>query len=109
MIHLTITNFLFVLLGLALHIIIRMIKCKKKFNGDFSIIFYLKDNILQVLASGIMAFIVFYFADSITQGGLDIHVHADSHYYKVFAVAAGYNNHVLFDEFMKTNGTKSEK
>ncbi len=106
--HLSLANIVLVIVGLLLHVLVKMIKAKKKHNSKFSIIFYLKDNVLQLVTSAIMALVVFYFGDTITEGLLDVHVHKESHYYKVFALCAGYQNHVIFDEFIKTNGVKTE-
>lgn len=106
--HLTIANVGLVLVGLILHVLVKMIKAKRKHNSKFSMLFYIKDNSLELATSTIMALVVFYFGDTISEGLLDVHIHDESHYYKVFALCAGYQNHVIFDELIKTIGVKEK-
>jgi len=105
-VHLTIINFVLVVVGLLLHVLIKLIKAKKKHKGKFSIQFYFKDNAIQITTSILMAFVVMYFGDVISEGVLDVHIHKDSRYYEIFALAAGFNNNVLFNEFMKKSNGK---
>ena len=98
--HLTVTNFVLVLVGLLIYILIKLVKIQKKKKDKFDIRIYLKENYLQLILCSMTAFTVMFFADNFSEGILDIHIHEDSNYYQIFALAAGFNNQVLFNELM---------
>lgn len=101
--HLTFLNFILVIAGLLIHIGIKLIKIQKKKGLDFDIRIYIRHNYIQIIVSCLCAFVVMFFADNISKGILDIHIHCESNYYKIYALAAGFNNQVLFNELMKKN------
>ncbi len=104
--HLTLANFGLVVVGLLIYILIKLVKIQKKKKSEFDLKIYFKENYLQLILCTLTAFTVMYFGDSISEGMLDIHIHKDSHYYKLYALAAGFNNQVLFNELMKKNNGK---
>jgi len=101
--HLTPMNFMWVLVGLLVYIGVKLIKLQRKKGLDFNIGLYWKHNYIQILVSTLCAFTVMFFADNFSTGVLDIHVHSASNFYSIFAVAAGYNNQMLFDQLMNKN------
>jgi len=101
--HLTPLNFGLVLAGLLIHIGMKLIKIQRKKGLSFRIALYWQHNYIQILVSTMCAFLVMFFADNFSEGVLDIHVHSESNFYSIFAVAAGFNNQVLFDQLMKKN------
>ena len=101
--HLTPLNFFLVAVGLFLHIGMKLMKIQRKKPDTFDVRIYIKHNYMQIIVSTIAAYVVLLFADNISEGILDLHVHNDSNYYRVYAVIAGYNNQMLFDQYMKKN------
>ena len=100
--HLTLTNFLWVATGLLLLVMVDMLRAKKKHNSAFSYLIYLQENMIQFIIAVISSYIMFYHSDTFTEGILDVHVHKDSKYYSWFAVACGFNGHVLVDRLNKS-------
>ncbi len=100
--HLTLGNLVWVLVGLVLLVLVDTLRARKKHNSSFSYVIYLKENVLQFIIACISSYIMFYHADSFTEGILNVHVHGDSGYYAWFAVACGYNGHVVVDRLNKS-------
>lgn len=100
--HLTFGNLVWVFVGLILLVLVDMLRARKKHNSSFSYLIYIKENILQFVIAFISSYTMFYHADSFTEGILDVHVHGDSGYYAWFAVACGYNGHVVVDRLNKS-------
>jgi len=100
--HLTLANIIWVAVGLILLVLVDMLRAKKKHNSSFSYVIYLKENIIQFIIAVISSYTMFYHADSFTEGILDVHVHEHSGYYAWFAVACGYNGHVVVDRLNKS-------
>lgn len=100
--HITLINLSWVLIGLILLVLVDMVRARKKHNSAFSYVIYLNENMLKFIISVISSYIMFYHADSFTEGILDVHVHGDSGYYAWFAVACGYNGHVVVDRLSKS-------
>ena len=103
MTHLTVVNLLFVLVGLLIHVGIKLVKIQKKQGISFNVKIYWRHNYIQLITSLISAFVVMYFADVFATGILNIEVPPGSNFYELFALAAGFNNQVLFNELMKKN------
>ena len=101
--HLTVFNFCLVAVGVVIHILFKLSKIQRKHPDDFNLRIYIRHNWIQLILSLMCGFVVMYFADNISEGVLDLHVHHDSNYYQVYAVVAGYNNQQLFDQYMRKN------
>lgn len=100
--HLTLLNFAWVAIGLILLVLVDMLRARKKYRISFSYLIYLKENTIQFMIAVISSYTMFYFADTFTEGMLDVHVHKNSNFYSWFAVACGYNGHVVVDRLSKT-------
>ena len=100
--HLTPLNFTLVVTGLVIYILIKLVKIQKKRPEQFDIRVYFKHNYIQIILSTICAFVVMYFANLFTDA-IKVHVHHDSYFYELFALAAGYNNPALLNDLMKKN------
>ena len=99
--HLTLGNFLWVATGLLLLILTDLRRAMKKHNSSFSFATYARKNVIQSLIAMIGSYTMFYHADSFTNGMLEVHVHEHSNYYAWFAIACGFNGHVLVDRLDK--------
>lgn len=99
MTHLTPTNILLLLLGLALNFLYALQKAKKT-DKTFSLGFYAKDNWIQVLITLISGFASLIMADDLLKL---FHVTADdgSPFYTVHAFVSGILPLFIIDKIMK--------
>ncbi|MBL4658315.1 MAG: hypothetical protein JKX73_09965 [Flavobacteriales bacterium] len=100
-------------MGLVLLVLFEIIKSKKKWGTSWAPGKYFTNNIPQFGIGIIGSYVMFYFAEQFTDGILDLHVHEDSNYYTWFALACGFNGHVIVEKlatvFKKNNPVKGSQ
>ena len=99
--HLTFINFAWVTVGLVILVLFEIIKSKKKFGESWRARSYFINNVIRFALAIISSYVMFYFAEQFTEGILDVHVHKDSNFYAWFALACGFNGHVLIEKLTK--------
>ena len=99
--HLTLVNFVWVAVGLVILILFEILKSKKKHGNSWTARTYFMKNLVQFALAIISSYVMFYFAEQFTEGILDVHVHKDSNFYAWFALACGFNGHVLVEKLTK--------
>ena len=105
--HLIFINYVWVFVGLILLVLFEILKSKKKRGISWQPRAYLGNNVIQFSLAIISSYVMFYFAEQFTEGILDVHVHDDSNFYAWFALACGFNGHVLVEKL--TEAFKSKK
>ena len=100
--HLLPINFMWVGIGLLLLTLVDMLRAKRKLGDSFSYTTYRKNHVIPFTIAFISSYVMFYFADIFTEGMLDVHVHKGSRYYAWFAMACGFNGHVLVERLGKS-------
>ncbi|MBL4658317.1 MAG: hypothetical protein JKX73_09975 [Flavobacteriales bacterium] len=92
--------------GLLLLVLIEIIKSKKRWGASWSARKYFTNNIPQFGVGIISSYAMFYFAEQFTEGVMGVKIDPSSTYYTWFALACGFNGHVLVGK-LKNSSSKS--
>lgn len=97
----TIANVVFAVLGFSLSVLVKLVKGGVK-PSDFSIKYWIDDNLYELILGVISIFVLLYFDQLIIESTLKVEVSSDVIFFDFFALCAGFSNHTLLHDVVKS-------